>query len=76
MPALPMSDADDARSSPPQRPSRQPEELLGRRVRYRGDVGRVQEVHLLHGPDVVIAMRDGRLLRVPAPEWEAIELLG
>ena len=72
---MPMSDAAETLWSPPPHPDWQPSELLGRRVRFRGITGHVEEVNVLSAPHVVIRTRDG-LLRVPAPEWGEIEVLG
>jgi hypothetical protein len=69
-----MSDSDETFRSPPPHPSRPPEELLGRKVRFRGSVGHVEEVNVLSAPHVVIRTREG-LQRVPAPEWGEIEVL-
>jgi hypothetical protein len=68
-----MTGADETLQSP--YPGRQPQELLGRRVRFREMVGRVEEVDVLSAPHVVILTREGVLLRVPAPEWAEIEVL-
>jgi hypothetical protein len=68
-----MTDADETLRCP--YPGRQPQELLGRRVRFRELVGRVQEVDVLSAPHVVILTREGVLVRVPAREWAEIEVL-
>ena len=70
-----MSDADEVFRARPTHPAWQPEELLGRRVRFRDMVGRVEEVNVLSAPHVAIVTREGLLLRVPAPEWGEIEVL-
>ena len=54
---------------------RRVEQLLGRRVRFRDVVGRVQEVNMVGAPHVAIVTREGLLVRVPAPEWGDIEVL-
>jgi hypothetical protein len=69
-----MSDADETRCSPP-RPAWQADDLLGRRVRFRCIVGRVEEVNVLSAPHVTVLTRDGTLLRVPAQDWGEIEVL-
>lgn len=56
------------------------EGLLGRRVRYRGEEGRVVGGHADEEASVVlrITARAGspsHLLTVPEPEWEQLELL-
>ncbi len=70
-----MSGVDETLRSPPPHPDWQPSELLGRRVRFRSQVGHVDEVNVLSAPHVVILTREGLLLRVPAPEWGEIEVL-
>jgi hypothetical protein len=56
------------------------EDLLGRRVRYRGEVGRIIEGHADAEPSVVVsfAAKPGspaHVVTVPEPDWEALELL-
>jgi hypothetical protein len=70
-----LSSADETFGPAATPPSRQPEELLGRRVRFRGLVGRVEEVDVVSTPHVVILTRDGTLLRLAAPEWDELEVL-
>jgi hypothetical protein len=50
-------------------------DLLGRRVRYRGVTGHVQEVDALGVPHVVILAPGGVLMRVEAAQWAEIEVL-
>jgi|GEM_PF-3067169 len=69
-----MTDTDDTVRPSPSHPVWRPEELLGRRVRFRAAVGRVEEVDVVSAPHLVILTRDG-LLRVSAPEWGEIEVL-
>lgn len=65
----------DEAPAPPEQPPRRPEDFLGRRVRYGGEVGRVAEAHVLGGASVVILTRDGRLITVPADDWDALDIL-
>jgi hypothetical protein len=65
---------DDPRASAGCRPG-QLADLLGRRVRYRGVTGHVQEVDALGAPHVVILAPGGVLLRVEASQWAEIEVL-
>jgi hypothetical protein len=55
------------------------EDLLGRRVRYKGEEGRVVEGHAGAEASVVISISAGvgapsRALTVPESEWELLEL--
>ena len=56
-------------------------ELLGKRVRYAGEDGRVVEGEATSEAYVVIMIRSlgnatPRLVRVAEPEWERIEIIG
>jgi hypothetical protein len=70
-----MSGSDETFRAPPPHAAWRADELLGRRVRFRDQVGRVEEVNVLSAPQVAIITRDGLLLRVPAPDWGEIEVL-
>jgi hypothetical protein len=56
------------------------EDLLGRRVRYKGDQGRVVEGHAGAEASIVISIPAGvgapsRVVTVPESEWGQLELL-
>ena len=68
-------DVDDDPASNKAKYDAWPEELLGRIVSFRGLIGRVQQVWRAETAHVVILMRDGSVVRVPASEWDDIELL-
>jgi hypothetical protein len=56
------------------------EDLLGRRVRYKGEEGRVMEGHSGEQASVVVSMRamNGTArhhVTVPESEWQELELL-
>jgi hypothetical protein len=56
------------------------EDLLGRRVRYQGEEGRVVEGHSGEDASVVLSVRAAtnqarRNIEVPEAEWDELELL-
>ena len=56
------------------------EDLLGRRVRYKGEEGRVVEGHSGEDASVVLSVRAAtnqarRNVEVPESEWDELELL-
>ena len=56
------------------------EDLLGRRVRYKGEEGRVVEGHSGEDASVVLNVRAAkdrarRNVEVPEAEWDELELL-
>jgi hypothetical protein len=56
------------------------EDLLGRRVRYKGEEGRVIEGHADAEASIVISIparvgAPSRVITVPESEWEKLELL-
>jgi hypothetical protein len=56
------------------------ENLIGRRVRYKGEEGRVVEGHVDAQASVVVIIRatsgsPRRAVDVPEPEWGELELL-
>jgi hypothetical protein len=56
------------------------EDLLGRRVRYKGEEGRVVEGHTGEDASVVVSVRAAdnvarRNVEVPESEWDELELL-
>jgi hypothetical protein len=57
------------------------EDLLGKRVRYKGEGGYIVEGHAGDDASVVVSFRamsgtPSRNVIVPEPEWDEIELLG
>ncbi len=56
------------------------EDLLGRRVRYDGEEGRVVEGHAGESASIVVSVRAAsnlarRSVLVPESEWDELELL-
>ena len=56
------------------------EDLLGRRVRYKGEEGRVVEGHSGEDASVILSVRAAqnqarRNVEVPESEWDELELL-